>query len=49
VAEGARLLSDPERIAAMRAGLARVAEELGPPGASARAAALVLSAVETRP
>ena len=36
-------------IAAMRAGLARVADALGPPGASARAAALVLSAVETHP
>ena len=40
---------DPARIAAMRAGLARVADALGPPGASARAAALVLSAVETHP
>jgi len=49
VAEGAAILSDPDRAAAMRAGLARVAEELGPPGASARAAALVLSAVETHP
>jgi len=49
VAAGAALLSDPARIAAMRAGLARVADALGPPGASARAAALVLSAVETHP
>jgi lipid-A-disaccharide synthase len=49
VEAGAALLSDPERTSAMREGLARVARELGPPGASARAAALVLSAVETRP
>jgi len=49
VAAGAALLSEPERAARMRAGLARVAEALGPPGASARAAELVLSAVETRP
>lgn len=49
VEAGARLLSDPGAAAAMRAGLARVAEQLGPPGASARAAALVLSAVEAVP
>ncbi len=49
VATGAELLTDPARVAAMRAGLARVADALGPPGASARAAALVLSAVETHP
>ncbi|HEY1252135.1 MAG TPA: lipid-A-disaccharide synthase [Thermoanaerobaculia bacterium] len=49
VAAGARLLGSAEKTAAMRAGLARVAEELGPPGASARAAALVLSAVEGPP
>ncbi len=49
VTEGSALLTDPSRVAAMRAGFARVAEELGPPGASARAAALVLSAVEGHP
>ncbi|MEP6994714.1 MAG: lipid-A-disaccharide synthase [Acidobacteriota bacterium] len=48
-AAGAQLLSEPERLEAMRAGLARVAQELGPPGASARAAELVLSALESRP
>ncbi len=45
----ARLLESEDDLAAMRRGLARVARELGPPGASARAAALVLSAMETRP
>ncbi len=43
--EGADLLSSPGRIEAMKAGLARVARELGPPGASARAAEYVLSAI----
>ena len=42
-AEG--LLESPDRCAAMKRSLARVARELGPPGASARAAALVLSAL----
>jgi lipid-A-disaccharide synthase len=49
VAAGAELLTDPERAAAMRARLERVAAQLGPPGASARAADFVLSAVETHP
>lgn len=44
--EGEALLSSGTRLEAMKAGLARVAAELGPPGASARAAALVLSALE---
>jgi len=43
--EGEALLVSPARTEAMKAALARVAAELGPPGASARAAALVLSAV----
>ncbi len=43
--EGARLLSSTGRLAAMKAGLARVAELLGPPGATARAADYVLSAL----
>ncbi len=43
-AEG--LLAAPERLEAMRRGLARVARELGPHGASSRAAAFVLSALE---
>ena len=40
--EGEALLASPERSAAMKAELARVAVELGPPGASARAAEQVL-------
>jgi lipid-A-disaccharide synthase len=43
--EGGRLLSSPSRLEAMKASFARVAGELGPPGASERAAAFVLSAV----
>jgi lipid-A-disaccharide synthase len=43
--EGADLLSSPGRLGAMKAGLARVATKLGPPGASARAAEYVLSAI----
>ena len=44
--EGERILSSPSRIETMKAGLARVAGELGPPGASARAAGYVLSAIQ---
>lgn len=47
--EGEALLTSPERLAAMKAGLAGVAEELGPPGASARAAEQVLSASSRSP
>src|SRR5262249_46302063 len=43
--EAETLLGDPERLAGMKRSLARVARELGPPGASSRAAAFVLSAV----
>jgi lipid-A-disaccharide synthase len=43
--EGANLLSAPGRVETMKAGLARVAGQLGPPGASARAAEYVLSAL----
>lgn len=43
--EGEAILSSPGRAAAMKAGLARVAEALGPPGASARAAESVLAAI----
>lgn len=46
---GAELLSSPEKAEAMRRGLARVARELGPPGASRRAAELVLSAIGEAP
>lgn len=44
-AEAAAVLQSPERLARMRAGLARVAERLGPPGASGRAADYLLEAV----
>jgi lipid-A-disaccharide synthase len=43
--EGEAILSSPGRREVMQAGLARVAEALGPPGASARAAEYVLSAI----
>src|SRR5262249_27888215 len=45
-AEAHRLLDSPERAESMKRSLARVARELGPPGASARAAAYVLSALD---
>jgi lipid-A-disaccharide synthase len=41
--EGEALLGSPERAQAMKAQLARVAAELGPPGASARAAQEILA------
>jgi len=44
--EGEALLSDPARLAAMRAGLDRVSRALGPPGATGRAADAVLEAIE---
>jgi lipid-A-disaccharide synthase len=44
-AEGALLLASPERLARMKQGLSRVAEKLGPPGGSARAADAVLEAI----
>jgi len=44
--EAASLLGSPERLAAMKRSLARVARELGPTGASERAAELVLSAID---
>jgi lipid-A-disaccharide synthase len=43
--EAEALLGDAERLAAMKRSLARVARELGPPGASDRAADYVLSAL----
>jgi lipid-A-disaccharide synthase len=46
---GAELLASPEKTEAMRRGLARAARALGPPGASARAAELVLTAVGAQP
>ncbi len=45
---GAELLSSPEKAETMRRGLARAARALGPPGASERAAGLVLSALGER-
>jgi lipid-A-disaccharide synthase len=47
--EADALLGSPERLEAMRRGLARVAGALGPPGASARAAAFVLDALGRTP
>ena len=44
--EGGSLLESAERLGRMRRGLARVAERLGPPGGSDRAAAAVLETVE---
>lgn len=46
VKETEALLDSPERLERMRRGLARVAKELGPPGASRRAAEAVIEAVE---
>lgn len=46
--EGAALLESPERLARMRASLARVARALGPPGASEHAADAILEAVDAR-
>ncbi len=43
--EGEALLASPERVAAMKVELARVASALGPPGASARAAEEILAAL----
>ena len=43
--EAEALLGDAERLASMRRSLARVAGELGPPGASERAAGFVLAAL----
>lgn len=43
--EGAALLESPERLETMRASLADVAHQLGPPGASERAAEAILDAL----
>jgi lipid-A-disaccharide synthase len=48
-AEGLALLSSTAGTARMKEGLARVAERLGPPGGSGRAAEAVLEALEARP
>ncbi|MGH9400457.1 MAG: lipid-A-disaccharide synthase [Thermoanaerobaculia bacterium] len=45
--EAESILLSPERQARMRAGLRRVAERLGPPGASGRAAQAVIEAIES--
>jgi lipid-A-disaccharide synthase len=44
--EAEALLGSPERLEAMKRGLTRVGRELGPPGASERAAQYVLSALD---
>jgi lipid-A-disaccharide synthase len=44
--EGAALLEDPARLAKMKASLARVESQLGPPGGSERAAEAILEALE---
>lgn len=44
--EAEALLGSPQRLATMKRGLARVSRELGPPGASARAAQYVISALD---
>ncbi len=46
--EGKVILQSPQRASRMREGLARVAERLGPPGATDRAADAVLDAIEGR-
>ncbi|HJW14952.1 MAG TPA: lipid-A-disaccharide synthase [Thermoanaerobaculia bacterium] len=45
--EGAALLGSPERLAGMRNGLARVAQRLGPPGGSDRAADAVIEILDS--
>src|SRR6185295_6277000 len=44
--EGAVLLEDPARLAKMKASLAKVESQLGPPGGSERAADAILEALE---
>ena len=44
--EGVAMLTDADRVARIRAGLARVREKLGGPGASRRAAAAILKVVD---
>jgi len=44
--EGGALLTSPERVARMKEGLARAAENLGPPGGSERAARALLEVLE---
>jgi lipid-A-disaccharide synthase len=46
-AEALALLTDPARHAAMRDALADVRQQLGPPGASGRAAEAVLEVITT--
>jgi lipid-A-disaccharide synthase len=47
--EAEALLTSPERLEGMRQELARVSRELGPPGASERAAEAVLESLGPRP
>ena len=46
--EAVSMLTDPARVATIRAGLARVRERLGAPGASRRAAEAILRVVSAR-